>query len=109
MEGIVLVYGGIVIVAATIVLRTRLKMLRRAKTLLQQMPNHQSTIRYLKSSSAFVWQKQREIDARIAEMANDGWLFLKTSQPNLLKTVWSWEGGINLHFIRDRTHLDCTK
>lgn len=52
------------------------------------------------------------MDAKIAEMAMDGWLFLRATAANPLRTIPSWGGGLRLHFIRvhppelDTTHAN---
>lgn len=78
----------------------RLRMERRARALLTQYPGAEQTSVYLKLHSTFAGGKQREIDAKVAEMQPQGWTFLRASEANPLRTLRSWGGGLNLHFIR---------
>ena len=48
----------------------------------------------------FPWDKQREMDAKIAEMQQQGWTFLRASSAGFLRAMRSWGGGLTLHFIR---------
>jgi hypothetical protein len=82
------------------VIPLRMRMVRRAKKLLAQMPHHELKTVYLAFASGFCWGKGKEMAAKIIEEKNGGWTFLKAGEANLLKTSCSWGGGINLHFIR---------
>jgi hypothetical protein len=80
----------------------RFRMERRARALLSQNPNVEQTSVYLELHSTFAWDKQREIDAKIAEMQPQGWTFLRAMEANPLRTIRSWGGGLTLHFIRTK-------
>ena len=87
----------IVIVLARVLPR-RIRMERRARALLAQHPHAERTSVYLPLHST--WAKQREIDAKIAEMATAGWTFLRATEASPLRTIRSWGGGLTMHFIR---------
>ena len=50
----------------------------------------------------FAPAKQREIDAKIAEMQPQGWTFLRAIEASPLRTIRSRGGGLTLHFIRTK-------
>ena len=78
----------------------RFRMERRARALLAQHPGAEQTSVYLELHSTFAGGKQREIDAKIAEMQPQGWTFLRAMEASPLRTMSSWGGGLTLHFIR---------
>jgi hypothetical protein len=80
----------------------RFRMERRARTLLSQHPGAEQTSVYLELHSTFAGSKQREIDAKIAEMQPQGWTFLRAMEASPLRTMRSWGGGLTLHFIRTK-------
>ena len=80
----------------------RFRMERRAHKLLAQHPDSERTSVYLPLHSTWAWQKQREIDAKIAEMQPQGWTFLRAMEASPLRTLRSWGGGLTLHFIRTK-------
>ena len=80
----------------------RFRMERRARALLAQHPGAEQTSVYLELHSTFAGSKQREIDAKIAEMQPQGWTFLRAMEASPLRTMRSWGGGLTLHFIRTR-------
>lgn len=80
----------------------RLRMERRTRALLALHPGAEQTSLYLKLHSTFAWEKQREIDSKIAEMQPLGWTFLRATEANPLHTIRSWGGGLTLYFIRIR-------
>jgi hypothetical protein len=82
----------------TVVPRIRTK--RRVHVLLAQYPGAEQTSVYLELHSTFPWNKQREIDAKAAEMKPQGWTYLQASVASPLRTTRSWGGGLTLHFIR---------
>jgi hypothetical protein len=45
--------------------------------------------------------KQKEMDSKIEEMKQQGWVYLKASEANPIKTLCSLGGGVNMYFIRD--------
>jgi hypothetical protein len=77
-----------------------LRMEQRARKLLAQHPGAEQTSVYLKLRSTFAWGKQREVDAKIAEMQPQGWTFLRVATVSPSRTIRSWDGGLALHFIR---------
>jgi hypothetical protein len=89
-----------VIVCIWFVALPRIKMDRRAKALLVQMPEHDSTTIYLAFASALPWEKHAAMESKIAEMERNGWVFLKASESGPLKTISSWGGGLDLQFIK---------
>ena len=88
------------VVALLFVLPRRIQMRRRARALLAQHPHADQTAVYLAFRSGWWTSKQREMDAKIAEMASAGWTFLRAAEASPLRTICSWGGGLTLHFIR---------
>jgi hypothetical protein len=86
----------------TLVVIPRIRMERRARALLTQHPAAEQTSVYLELHSTFAGGKQREIDAKIAEMQPQGWVFLRAREASPLRTLFSWGGGLTLHFIRTK-------
>ncbi len=84
-------------VSVSIFLAPSRRMERRARALLAQNPNAEQTSVYLKLHSTFAWNKQREVDAKIAEMQPQGWTFLRLMEAGSMPTFRS---GVTLHFIR---------
>src|SRR5262249_10213532 len=80
----------------------RLRMEQRARALLALHPGAEQTSVYLELHSTFAGGKQREIDAKIAEMQPQGWTFLRAMEASPLRTMFSWGGGLTLHFIRTK-------
>lgn len=80
----------------------RFRMERRARALLEAHPDAERTTVYLELQSTFAGAKQREIDAKIAEMQPQGWTFLRAMEASPLRTLCSWGGGLTLHFIRNK-------
>jgi hypothetical protein len=80
----------------------RFRMERRARALLAEHPDVERTSVYLELHSTFAGGKQREIDAKIAEMQPQGWTFLRAMEASPLRTLFSWGGGLTLHFIRKK-------
>lgn len=78
----------------------RFRMERRARALLNQYPRAEQTSVCLQFYSPFPWDKQREMDAKIAEMHQQGWTFLRASSANFLRAMRSWGGAMTMHFIR---------
>jgi hypothetical protein len=83
-----------------VVLIPRFRMERRARALLAQYPDAVRTSVYLPFQSAWHSRKRKQIDAKISEMKADGWIFLRATEVNPLRTIRSWGGGLTLHFIR---------
>ena len=75
-------------------------MQRHARKILAKHPGAEQTSIYLELHSTFAGGKQREIDAKIAEMQPQGWTFLRAAEANPLRTLLSWGGGLTLYFIR---------
>jgi hypothetical protein len=80
----------------------RFRMERRARALLAQHPEAEQTSVYLALHSTFAGGKQQEIDVKIAEMQPQGWTFLRAREASPLRTIFSWGGGLTLHFIRTK-------
>ena len=80
----------------------RFRMERRARALLAQHPGAEQTSVYLELHSTFAGGKEREIDAKIAEMQPQGWTFLRAMEASPFRTIFSWGGGLTLHFIRTK-------
>ena len=78
----------------------RSRMVRQARALLGQHPGAEQTSVYLQLYSPFPWDKQREMDAKIAEMQRQGWTFFRASSGSFFRAIRSWGGGLTLHFIR---------
>lgn len=87
-------------IALGIALRERIPMERRARSLLLQFPDAERTSIYLPFRSAWPSVKRREMELKIGEMENAGWTFLRGAEANPFRTLRSWGGGMNLHFIR---------
>jgi hypothetical protein len=82
------------------VLIPRFRMKRRARALLAQYPDAVRTSVYLPFQSAWPNSKRKQMEAKISEMKADGWIFLRATEVNPLRTICSWGGGLTLHFIR---------
>ena len=80
----------------------RFRMERRARALLAEHPGAEQTSFYLELHSTFAGGKQRAIDAKIAEMQPQGWIFLRAMEASPFRTIFSWGGGLTLHFIRTK-------
>jgi len=80
----------------------RFRMERQARALLGQHPGAEQTSVYLQLYSPFPWDKQREMDAKIAEMQQQGWTFLRASSTSFFRAMRSWGGALTLHFIRTK-------
>ena len=78
----------------------RFRMERQASTLLAQHPGAEQTSVYLQLYSPFPWDRQRELDAKIAEMQPQGWTFLRARPASLLRAFRSWGGCLKVDFIR---------
>lgn len=76
------------------------RMERQARVILGQHPGAEQTSVYLQLYSPFPWDKQREMDAKIAEMQRQGWTFFRASSGSFFRAIRSWGGGLTLHFIR---------
>ncbi|HVZ33952.1 MAG TPA: hypothetical protein VG963_16105 [Polyangiaceae bacterium] len=73
---------------------------QRARALLAEYPGAERTSVYLALRGSFGRGRQREIDRKIAEMALQGWLFLRGREAHPLRTIRSWGGGLMLEFLR---------
>ena len=91
-----------VLLLIALVVIPRVRMERRARTLLAKHPAAEQTSVYLELHSTFAGGKQRAVDAKIAEMQPQGWIFLRAREVNPLRTLFSWGGGLTLQFIRTR-------
>jgi len=97
---ILLMVVPVLVVAVFFVIVPRIRMERRARTLLAQHPGAEQTSVYLPLRSAFARGKRREMDAKITEMQAGGWTFLRAVEASPLRTIRSWGGGLTLQFIR---------
>ena len=77
----------------------RVKMLERAARLEAENTFTERATLYLPLKGTFSSTKQKQIDKKISEMADQGWIYLKGSYAGL-KTVKSWGGGIVLYFAK---------
>ena len=82
------------------VLIPRMKMERRARALLSEYPRAERKSVYLAFHSGWAAGKGREMDAKIAELRDGGWTYLRATEASPLRTFRSWGGGVTLHFIR---------
>ena len=78
----------------------RIRMRRHLRELLTQHPHAEQTSVYVAFRSAREAERQRSMDDVIAEMDSAGWTFLRIAEANPLRTLRSWGGGLNLHFVR---------
>ena len=84
------------------VMTARAKMHARADAILAVMAGPEERVELLLFRSSFAPGKGREQDARVREVEMDGWTFLKATMAPFSKTIRSWGGGVNLHFVRER-------
>jgi len=94
----ILVVAAFVYVPLVFIPRRRME--RRARALSTQHPDAATTSVYLTLRSSLPDGRRKEMDAKIAEMSASGWTFLRATAANPLRTIRSWGGGLNLHFIR---------
>src|SRR5437016_976485 len=92
--------AAIVLFTVAVILPRRVRMERRARGLLAQHPGAERISVYLAFRSGWWSGKGREMDAKVADMASAGWTFLRATEASPLRTMRSWGGGVNLHFIR---------
>jgi hypothetical protein len=92
----------VILLFVFLVVVPRLRMMRRARALLAEHPGAEHTSVYLALHSIWAGNKQREIDAKIAEMQPQGWTFLRAMEASPLRKMHSWGGGLTLHFIRTK-------
>ena len=59
------------------VLVPRGRMQRRAAGILQNLSDYEETSCYLRFSSIWPWRKKWAMEAKIAEMAGEGWIFFE--------------------------------
>jgi hypothetical protein len=90
------------IVGLLVVVIPRQRMQRRAAEILQTMTDPEETSCYLRFTSARPRKKRQEIEDRILEMSKEGWVFLKASEANPLRTLIAWGGGLEMRFVRAR-------
>lgn len=81
----------------------RIRMLGRAKVMESEFADPENTVIYIQFTSFWSNRKQNDIDTKKNEMAEDGWVFLKASEASHSKTRQSIGGGLNLHFIREKS------
>lgn len=88
------------VIPLVIALRWRMRMERRARELLRQHPHAERKSVYLAFGSGWPTNKQREMEAKIAEMRSSGWTFLRATEASPLRSLFSWGGGVTLQFLR---------
>ena len=91
------------ILALVLVLIPRLRMQKRAAEIVHAMSDPEETSCYLRFTSTRPRLKKQEIEDKISEMTKQGWVFLKLSEANPLKTIFAWGGGLQMHFVRDKS------
>jgi hypothetical protein len=79
----------------------RIRMELRAKKILSQIPHHEIQSFFIPFASTFPSGKRAVMEKKIAEMENQGWIYLKSSEANPLKTIKYQGGGLNMYFVRD--------
>ena len=87
---------------AAFILPLRLRMKRRAGALIAQNPVAERTSVFLELHSLFIWSRQREVDAKIAEVKREGWTFLESMESIPYFLIPSRPSGLTLHFIRTK-------
>jgi hypothetical protein len=87
--------------AVVIVLPSRIRMERRARALLAKFPNPERTSVNLPFESGWFGGKRMEMETKISDMKAEGWTFLRATEAAPWRTLCSWGGGVNLHFIRE--------
>ena len=90
---ILLVHAAGLLFVVALVLPRRIRTERRARALLAKHEDAERLSFYLEFRSGWKGGKEREMDAKIAEIATDGWLFLRATAANPLRTIRSWGGG----------------
>ena len=93
------------ILALVLVLIPRLRMQKRAAEILHTMSDPEETSCYLRFTSTRPRIKKQEIEDKISEMTKQGWVFLKLCETNPLKTIFALGGGLQMHFVRDRSPI----
>lgn len=88
------------LVPAAVILPRRIRMERRARELLAGHPGAEQTSVYLQFHSAKWSEKRKAHETMVADMAGQGWTFLRASEASPLRTAFTWAGGVNMHFIR---------
>lgn len=85
------------------VILPRKRMSRRAAQLESQMPNCECTTVPVIFTSIWPKRKRAQMSTVEAEMARNGWVFLKATAMELARTSVTLWGGLDLHFVRDTT------
>ncbi len=93
----------VVVVFVLFILIPRIRMERRARALLAQHPRAERTSMRLTFRSGWPGRKRTQMDAKISEMRNAGWILLRATEASPLRTLWSRGGGLTLHFIREKS------
>lgn len=81
----------------------RLHVRKMAEAFHQKHPSSERESVYLRFRCMDWTSKQLELDSKIAEMRQLGWTFLGATSANPVRTLFSWWGGMNLHFIRPQS------
>ncbi len=82
--------------------RNRQRMLIRARTLLATLSDPDERIEFVRFRFAWPSAKRRAMNSTIEKLTKDGWIYLKATEAPFKKTIYSWGGGLNLHFVRGR-------
>ena len=90
----------VLLIGILLTLPRRLRMERRARSLLREYPNAERTSIYVALHSFWPASRTREIDAKIDEMKSKGWSFLRGREASPFQTIRSFGGGLTLHFFR---------
>jgi hypothetical protein len=80
----------------------RCGMERRATELTQRFPDAEQISEVVSLCSNWSAGKQRELEARIAQMQDQGWIYLRTTAVSPLVSLRHWGGAVRLHFILPR-------
>jgi hypothetical protein len=94
---IILIISGMFTYRRTSIARA--KMRERAAQLEAENTFTERTTLYLPLKGTLNSTKQKQIDEKISEMAEQEWIYLRGSYAGL-KTMKSWGGGIDLHFAK---------
>ena len=92
---------ALVVVVIVIVLPSRIRMDRRVRALLATFHNSERTSIYLPFESGWFNGKRMEMETKISDRKAEGWTFLRATEAAPWRTLCSWGGGVNLHFIRE--------
>ena len=95
-----LLVGGILLYCQGHSVRRSMK--RRAAELTQRFPDAEQISEVFPLRSNWSAGKQRELAARIAQMQDQGWTYLRTTAVSPFVSLRHWGGAVRLHFILAR-------